>query len=187
MDMQSIVARLHERFGEAIGEVEQPEMEPIIVVHVSKLVDIAAFLRDDPELACDSLMCLTGLDLPPEQKKHAGKKGEEKPEEPEGPPAPYLLGVVYHLFSFRHRHRVALKVLVPREDPRVPTVTHLWPAANWHEREAFDLFGIIFDGHPDLRRILLPDDWEGYPLRKDYVVQEHYEIEGTQVRVPRGW
>jgi len=196
MDIESIVAKLRARFGDAIGPVEQPEIEPIILVEPSRLADVAAFLRDDPDLACDYLMCITGLDLPPEEPKKKEKvppkkKGEDvpPPEGPaaQGPPPVYRTAVVYNLFSYRHRHRVTLKVVMPRDGAHVPTVTHLWPAVDWHEREAYDLVGVVFDGHPDLRRILLPDDWEGHPLRKDYQVQEFYEIEGSTVRVPRGW
>jgi NADH-quinone oxidoreductase subunit C len=73
-----------------------------------------------------------------------------------------------------HRHKVVLKTLVPKEDPHLPTVEHIWKTAQWHEREAYDLYGIIFENHSDLRRILLPDDWEGYPLRKDYQEPEFY-------------
>jgi NADH-quinone oxidoreductase subunit C len=73
---------------------------------------------------------------------------------------------VYHLYSFTHKHKLAVKVRCPYEDAHVPTVSHLWAAANWHERETHEMFGIVFDGHPDLTRIMMPDDWEGHPLRK---------------------
>ena len=105
---------------------------------------LAPSLRDDRKLRFNSLMCLSGLDL-----------GEE-------------LQVVYHLFSIEHGHRMTVKVNVPKDKPNVPTVSKVWPTAGWHEREAFDLLGVVFDGHGDLRRILLPDDWVGHPLRKDY-------------------
>jgi NADH-quinone oxidoreductase subunit C len=77
----------------------------------------------------------------------------------------------YHLLSLEYRKRIRLKVRIPGDDPVIDSVTSIWPAANWHEREAFDLMGIRFEGHPDLTRILMPDDWEGYPLRKDYPVE----------------
>jgi NADH-quinone oxidoreductase subunit C len=81
---------------------------------------------------------------------------------------------VYHLYSFALNQKLVVKVLVPKSNPVVPTVSDVWATANWHEREAFDMFGMTFEGHPDLRRILCPEDWEGYPLRKDYKVQEFY-------------
>ena len=83
--------------------------------------------------------------------------------------------VIYDLWSFDHRHSFAVKVFAPRGTPTFPSVVDLWPAANWHEREAFDLMGFHFDGHPDLRRILLADDWEGHPLKKDYVFPRSYQ------------
>jgi NADH-quinone oxidoreductase subunit C len=75
--------------------------------------------------------------------------------------------VVYHLLSFEHQHRVCLKVGAPEDDPTVPSLTGMWPTANWQERETYDMFGIVFRGHPALQRILMPDDWEGHPQRKD--------------------
>ena len=92
-------------------------------------------------LAFDSLMCLSGLDL--------NANDEE-------------LAVVYHIYSMRHRHSVVVKAMVPKTNPHLPSVSHIWKTADWHEREAYDLYGIRFEGHNDLRRILLPDDWEGY-------------------------
>ena len=105
-----------------------------------------------PELQFDYLMCLSGIDN--------GKN---------------ILGVVYHLSSMQHRHKITVKVEVPADKPDVPSVSSIWPTANWHEREAYDLIGIKFIGHPDLRRMLLPEDWEGHPLRKDYKVPEFYQ------------
>ena len=87
---------------------------------------------------------------------------------------PPRIEVVYHVWSYRHLHGFVLKVHLPREDPRVPTVEGTWGVANWHEREAYDLLGVVFEGHSDLRRILLPDDWSGHPLRKDWVDPEFY-------------
>jgi NADH-quinone oxidoreductase subunit C len=112
---------------------------------------VAGYLKEDEELWFDSLLCLSAVD-----------EGEN-------------LAVVYHLFSMLHRHRFALKALVSSHNPTLPSVEHVWKAANWYEREAYDLMGIRFDGHPDLRRILLPDDWPGHPLRKDYVFPDEYD------------
>jgi NADH-quinone oxidoreductase subunit C len=84
------------------------------------------------------------------------------------------LGVVYHLYSLPKRHKVTLKVIIPKDTPNVKTVSGVWATADWHEREAYDMIGIIFDGHKYLRRILLDDDWVGHPLRKDFEVPEFY-------------
>ena len=109
-------------------------------------------MRRDPSLQFDWLACLSGVDYPADKR----------------------LAVVYDLWSYDLRHSFAAKVFCSRENPHVPTVCDLWPAADWHEREAYDLFGIVFDGHPDLRRILLADDWAGWPLQKDYVFPKEY-------------
>jgi len=137
---------------EKVLDVRADVLEPYIRIAPTALREAAQLLRHDPDLDFDFLMCLSGVDYI--------KQGE--------------IEVVCHLFSFRHRHRIALKVRVPRDDPRVPTVSDIWRTAEWHERETYDLLGVVFEGHPDLRRILLPEDWEGYPLRKDYQVQAYY-------------
>ncbi len=85
-----------------------------------------------------------------------------------------MIEVVYHLFSYRHRHAVVVKAAASRDAPTLPTVSTVWRAAIWQEREIFDLLGVVFTGHPDLRRILLPEDWVGHPLRKDYVEPTEY-------------
>lgn len=121
--------------------------------------DVMTHLRDDPALRFDFLNCLTGVDYPADGALAAL-----------GPAS--KIAVVYHLFSYTHRHTLVLKVFLDRDDPRVATVSDLWPVANWHERETWDLFGVIFTGHPDLRRIMLPEEFEGHPCRKDYVERE---------------
>lgn len=141
-----------QEFGDKILSFEENTFQPGIQINPLWIEDIFYFLRDDARLAFDSLSCLSGVDY------GAGKE----------------LGVVYHLFSMQHNHWLVVKVKLDRESPHVPTVEHIYKAANWHERETFDMYGIVFDFHPDLRKILLPDDWEGYPLRKDYQVQELY-------------
>jgi NADH-quinone oxidoreductase subunit C len=150
----------------ALLQAEFPgAVSPAGVVVADRLVAVCTFLRDDPRLRFDLLNDLCGVDyLEPEPKKLA-KAGFEPHVE-----------VVYQLSSFAHPgRRLSLKVVLPRwkdgvegELPEVPTVTDVWPAADWHERECFDLLGVRFVGHPDPRRILLNDDWVGHPLRKDY-------------------
>lgn len=152
MTFQEIAAALQGAFGDAVLEVKsEGVVEPWVKVAAPKLRGIALLLRDDPGLRFDYLMCLSGVDHTKE-----------------------LLGVVYHLSSMTHLHKLTLKTDVPASDPKVPTVSDIWPTANWHEREAWDMFGIVFTDHPDLRRILLPEDYPGHPLRKDFKVPEFY-------------
>jgi NADH-quinone oxidoreductase subunit C len=152
MTFQEIAARLQGSFGEAVLEVKsEGVIDPFVKVAPAKVHDIALVLRDDPDLRFDYLMCLSGVD-----------NGKD------------TLGVVYHLSSMTHGHKLTLKADVPTADPKVPTVCDVWPTANWHEREAWDMFGIVFLNHPDLRRILLPEDYPGHPLRKDFKVPEFY-------------
>lgn len=152
MTLSEIHAKLVENFSDAVKEFK-PDAPgtPFIVVDAEYLRDMCLFLRDTPDLAFDNLMCLSGVD-------NANK----------------TLAVTYHMESTTLRHKCALKVILPVDAPSVRSITDVWASANWNEREAFDMFGIDFPGHPDLRRILCPDDWEGFPLRKDYKVQEYY-------------
>jgi NADH-quinone oxidoreductase subunit C len=132
---------------------DQPT-EAVIIVSPSDIDNISLYLKDSPELLFDGLMNLSGVDEP--------KAG--------------LLSVYYHLESTKLKHKITLKVSTDRNKPEIPTVTGVWKAADWHEREAYDLFGVIFLNHPDLRRILMPYDWDaGYPLRKDYENPEFYQ------------
>jgi NADH-quinone oxidoreductase subunit C len=153
MTPEAISQALQTRFGAQILAFDGKAIDPYVQVAAAAIHEVGMYLRHDPDLLFDSLMCLSGVDYGPEKN---------------------TLGVVYHLHSTSHRHKMTLKVDVPREDGVVPTVCDIWGTAEWHEREAYDLFGMRFDHHPDHRRILLPDDWEGYPLRKDYQVQEFY-------------
>jgi NADH-quinone oxidoreductase subunit C len=152
MTPKDIHENLTARFGDAItGAKLEGVLDPFISVAPDRIRDVALFLRDTDGLQFDALMCLTGMDY---------TKGK--------------LGVVYHLHSMTQGHKITLRVEIPAETPHCQSVESVWKTANWHEREAFDLIGIVFDGHPDLRRILLPYDWEGHPLRKDYQVPEYY-------------
>ncbi len=146
MDNVILSQRLREAFPQELTSIREFRGELQVVVPREQLVAVAQFLRDTPELRYIYLENLCGVDY----------LGREPRFE-----------VVYHLLSLSHRHRVCLKVGVPEADPTVPTLTRLWPTANWQEREAYDMFGIIFRNHPSLERILMPEDWEGYPQRKD--------------------
>lgn len=143
-----LVAALQQHHPEWVGEVIEAFGEITVVVPREKIAEICAFLKQAPGLEFNMLADICGVDRGPE-------------EEPR-------FEVNYHLFSISRYHRMRLKVILNEDDAHVPTVTGVWRTANWHERETFDMFGIIFDGHPDLRRILLPDDWEGHALRKDF-------------------
>jgi NADH-quinone oxidoreductase subunit C len=127
-------------------EVVLARDEVSVVVDRTELVDALAALRDDPELAFDFLASVTATDWP-------GRRPR--------------FWVAYELVSFAHRHRLRVKVGLEAEDARLPSVVPLFPTADWLERETYDLYGIEFEGHPDLRRILMPEGWEGWPLRKD--------------------
>jgi NADH-quinone oxidoreductase subunit C len=149
MNPTDIRTQLAAKFGEKIGELAPAKMDPFLVVQPTDLVEICRYLKDDPELSFDCLMNLSAIDWP--------KKNE--------------IQVVYHLWSYSKRHSFVLKISLPREKPEVASLEPVWKAADWLEREQFDLLGVTFVGHPDLRRIMLPDDWVGHPLRKDYKEQ----------------
>jgi NADH-quinone oxidoreductase subunit C len=141
---------LRARFGTAVGEPVTFRGETTLAVHREAIVPLCEFLRDEEALAFDFLADLCGVD------RH---------------PAVPRFEVVYHLYSVRRGHRLRIKVPLGEEDPVIDSVTCVWETADWHERECFDLFGIRFRNHPDLRRILLPDDFEGHPLRKDFPLE----------------
>jgi NADH-quinone oxidoreductase subunit C len=154
MNFTELVSKLQEKFGaENIKSVTDQAGDPYAFVPADKIVEISTFLRDTPQLHFDCLSNLTGVDAPPDN-----------------------LDVVYHYFSYDgdKRHTLVLKVRVPKSAPKVPTIYQVYPTAEWQEREAYDLVGVEFTGHPDLRRIMLPDDWIGHPLRKDYKEEEDY-------------
>ena len=152
MTPEEIYDVLHERFGERVLSCNAKAIDPHIVVEASAIHEVGKYVRHAPDLLFDSLMCLSGVDYGPDK----------------------TLGVVYNLHSTTLRHKITLKVETPRQDGVVPTVCDIWRTAEWHEREAYDMFGMHFADHPDHRRILCPDDWEGHPLLKDYQVQEFY-------------
>ncbi len=140
---------LQERFPRAILEVSFHAGETTVLLGKESLLEVCRFLKGEPALRMDYLSNLCGVDFPDREQRFE---------------------VVYHLFSVSSHLRINLKVRAA-DGERVPSVTGIWRTANWHEREAFDLLGIPFEGHPDLRRILLSDEWQGHPLRKEYPVK----------------
>lgn len=166
---EEIFNQLKEKFGSSVIELKTDKpVEPFIVVIPLEIDKICLFLRDDKDLQFDSLMNLSGVD----DANGTKEKDEKGLETIKGG----TLSVYYHLESTKIRHKLTLKTSTDREKPEVVTVTEAWKGADWHEREAYDMYGIIFLNHPDLRRILMPYDWEfGYPLRKDYKNPEFYQ------------
>lgn len=160
MTFEEIKSYLVSKFGESLIVSENTaQLQPSLTIDLNYFEKLCLFLRDDSKLYFDYLNCLSGVDYSADANE---------------------IGVVYHLSSIPYKHSLVLKLMVPinresAELPKVPSISHIWKTANWHEREAFDLYGIEFTNHPDLRRILCPDDWEGYPLRKDYKAAEKYK------------
>jgi NADH-quinone oxidoreductase subunit C len=175
MTSTDIIAALEGKFGPKIKSKNTEALDPFVVVEPADLLEVCRFLRDDSRLKFEILAVISGVDYLEIDPKKVAKAGFDPHVE-----------VVYHFQSFTHRHRFVLKVMLPRwkgdkagELPELPSVTPLWASADWHEREVYDLMGIWFTGHPDLRRILLAEDWVGHPLRKDYEFPlEYHGIRG---------
>ncbi len=161
MEPLEIVERLKDKFAAEIIDVSDFRDQVSVSVKPERIIDICRYLHDDPELYMDYLVDLCGVDYPDRK---------------------YRFEVVYNLYSIKHKHRIMLKALIKEKDPNVDSVVPIWVGADWLERETCDMYGIVFNGHPDLRRILMPEDWEGYPLRKDYPLKgpEGYEYKGFE-------
>ncbi|HEV7298960.1 MAG TPA: NADH-quinone oxidoreductase subunit C [Tepidisphaeraceae bacterium] len=153
MSPADIITLLRNTFGDERIVASFADKHPRVHVNAADWRSIAEFLRFDPRLSFDWLANLGGIDYAADGK----------------------MCVLYDLWSFDLRHTFAVKVFTPRDQPQVPSVVDLWSAADWHERETMDMFGVGFPGHPDPRRILLADDWVGHPLRKDYVFPTEYQ------------
>jgi len=146
-EVADALERAYPRFGDAVERVVVHRGELTLHVRRERLVELAQRLRDEPTLRFELCSSVSGVDYPAD---------------------PSRLHAVYSLTSMTYRRRIRLEVAVPDGDPHVPSLSGVYPTANWHERETWDFFGIIFDGHPALTRIQMPDDWEGHPQRKDY-------------------
>ena len=144
---EKILTALKKKFDTVILRTESRLGDEVVYVPPEKLLEVAAFLRDEPTMSFDSPVFCTCID-------HFGKEPRFE--------------VCYQLRSLRHGHRIRIKICVKEEEPNIPTLSGIWPGFNWQERETFDMYGIHFDGHPDLRRIYMYDEFVGYPLRKDY-------------------
>jgi len=162
MDGQDILARLTARFGERIVETHDHRGDHTAVANGAVLLELLRFCRDEPDLRFDVLMDLTAVD-------YAKFPGRE-----DGP----RFEVVYHLYSLWGNHRVRIKARVEEDDAVVPSATSLWPIADWFEREVWDMFGIQFLGHPNLKRLLMYEEFQGHPLRKDYPVNKRQPLIG---------
>jgi NADH-quinone oxidoreductase subunit C len=147
MDNSFVLEKLKARFGEGSIESSLFRDELTVVLPKEIIVEVCRFLKEESQLEFDLLADLCGIDMYTPIKR---------------------FGVVYNLYSLKNKHRIRLKTFVEEEDPKLPTVTTVWGTANWHERETYDMFGVVFEGHPDLRRVYMPDEFEYFPLRKDF-------------------
>lgn len=159
MEHREIFELLKKQFGEekilehiVTGDEKKGLADPYILIQTESLPEICQFLRDDERLQFETLHCISAVEWPE------------------------YFESVYHLRSMTHRHWVILKVRTGKDEPRVPSLTSLWAGADWLERECYDLMGIVYEGHPNLKRILLDETWEGHPLRKDYQMPDHEHL-----------
>jgi NADH-quinone oxidoreductase subunit C len=150
LENNPIIAKIRSWRPEAVAGLISFRGELTVVVYREHLRPLADFMKSDVDLAFTFLSDVTGMDRFPIEPRFE---------------------LNYHLLSLSRRERIRLRVRLSGNDPVIESVVGVWPTANWHEREIFDLLGVRFDGHPNLKRMLLPDDWEGYPLRKDYPVE----------------
>ena len=149
--LAQVYERIKAQFPDGVVSVVECPGDPFCVLKKEALLPVCRWLKSDPEMQFDLLACVSGTDDTKD------------------------LWVVYHLYSIPKNQKAVLKVNVGRQEPAVETVSEIWKTADWHERETYDMYGIRFDNHPDLRRILLPEDWPGYPLRKDYEFPDEYQ------------
>lgn len=157
--MSHLMELVKAKFADQILESHSYRGDDTIRVHRDSLLEVAQRLKGDPELDFQLLIDVSAVDYINEEERFE---------------------VVYHFLSLRHNHRLRLKVRVGEEDPTVPSLVSVWPGANWLERETWDMFGIRFNDHPDLRRILMYEEFEGHPLRKDYPYNKRQPLIGPK-------
>jgi len=162
---QDLAAHAQKMFGESITAVHEFAGQLTLDIRRDRIVEICTTLRDDPAFAFEQIMDVCGVDY-----LDYGR------ESPAGPRKGPRFAAVYHLLSLRHNRRLCLRAYLDDESPMIASVTGIWNSANWYEREAFDLFGIVFEGHPDLRRILTDYGFIGHPFRKDFPLIGHVEM-----------
>jgi len=150
MNSDEIIKRVKENFATAVLETNTEIKQPYLIIEKDKIHDVIEFAKNDEKLKFDFLRSLSGVDTE------------------------NSFFLVYHLYSYPLKQEIVIKCKISRDDPKIDTVSDIYGAADWHERETFDLFGIIFNNHKDLKRILLPPDWVGHPLRKDYKEPKEY-------------
>ena len=190
MNAASLIQALRDRFPHAVQAAHSYRGDATVLIGRESLLEVARTLKEDPAFQMSFLMDLTAVDFSAYGKKrspaffaHSGVAVKPSPEIPDeepwpGPPAPARFVVVCHLFSLPLKHRLRLEVAVEEADAEVDSLTSVWASANWLEREVWDMFGIRFHGHPNLKRILMYDEFVGHPLRKDYPVNKRQPLIG---------
>ena len=190
MNAASLIESVKKRFPDAVASSHSHRDDATLVLQRASLLEVAGFLKEDAELRMNLLVDLTAVDYLTFGKRptpafftSSGVTVGPTPQIPDqdpwpGPPGPSRFAVVYHFYSTAHKHRLRLVVSVDEDVADLDSVSGLWPAANWLEREVWDMFGIKFRGHPDLKRILMYQEFEGHPLRKDYPVKKRQPLIG---------
>jgi len=190
VDAASLIQAVRYRHPADISDSHSYRGDATLILHRECLLRVGQTLKEDPAFQMNFLMDLTAVDFSTFDRKTspaffvssgvAVRPTEEMTDEEcwPGPPGQERFVVVYHLFSLRHKHRIRLEVPVSETEPEVDSVTSLWVGANWYEREVWDMFGIRFRGHPNLKRILMYEEFDGHPLRKDYPVRRRQPLIG---------
>ena len=190
MNAAELIHAVKDRFPQSVRAAHTFRGDATVIVAPESLLDVARALQDDPAFKMNFLMDLTVVDfssygaaLPQAFFAHSGVRVTPSPEIPDehpwpGRPGPERFVVVYHFYSLSLKHRIRIQVPADDPDPQVDSVTPLWASANWLEREAWDMFGVRFNGHPDLRRLLMYQSFVGHPLRKDYPVNKRQPLIG---------